>query len=224
MAALDRPHLEALTPTARAALETLEKALAVRPFYLAGGTALALHLGHRLSRDLDLFANVDTLDDQLRHQIVAGLRQQHTVVTEADSVMGLSLIVDDQPISFFSYGYPLIEAVSYWGELQIASRLDLALMKLDAIMGRGLRKDFYDLYFLTAQLPLAEIFERSPDKYPRAPTFKVRALTALVDFDRADFQPDPTLLLPAEWGEVKRFFQNEARQLGQHWFARPDNE
>lgn len=224
MAALDRPHLEALTPAALVVLAALEKTPAAQPFYLAGGTALALRLGHRLSRDLGLFAPLDMLDDTLRGHIVASFSQTHRVVVEVDSVMGLALTVDGHPISFFSYGYPLIEAASQLGELHIASLLDRALMKLDALMGRGFRKDFYDLYFIAAQRPLEEIFKRSADKYPSSPTFKVRALTALVDFDRADSQPDPTLLLPTDWEAVKHFFRSEARALGQKWFEALDED
>jgi len=223
MAALDPPHLEAVPPTVQAVLGTLAKLPLLRDFYLAGGTALALRLGHRLSRDLDLFAAIDSLDDSLRRRIIEALRQTHTVEIEADSIMGLSLAVDGQPVSFFSYGYPLIESVSRMGEMQIAGLLDIALMKLDAIMGRGMRKDFYDLYFIAAHVPLEEIFKRSANKYPHSPTFNVRALTALVDFDRADNQPDPSMLLPADWEQVKKFFQSEARRLGQKWFAPPDS-
>jgi hypothetical protein len=78
----------------------------LRPFYLAGGTALALRLGHRISQDLDLFADIDSLDDQLRLGIVEELRKDHTVDVQQDSVMGLVLKVNEQSVSFFSYSYP----------------------------------------------------------------------------------------------------------------------
>ena len=74
MAPLATPHSEAVTPEARDLLALLGQLPLLRPFYLAGGTALALRLGHRISQDLDLFANVETLDDHLRHAIVAELR------------------------------------------------------------------------------------------------------------------------------------------------------
>ena len=115
------------------------------PFYLAGGTGLALRLGHRISVDLDLFANVETLDDVLRHSIAAALATEHRVELLQDSVLGLVLDVDGQPCSFFRYGYPLLTPTDLVSGLQVAGILDIGLMKLDAIAGRGTRKDFYDL-------------------------------------------------------------------------------
>ena len=77
----------------------------LRSFYLAGGTALALRLGHRISLDLDLFANTETLDDHFRHSAVEELHRSHSIDLLQDSVLGLVLKVDGQPVSFFSYGY-----------------------------------------------------------------------------------------------------------------------
>ena len=102
-------------------------------------------------------------------------------------------------------------------DLQVAGLLDIALMKLDAIAGRGTRKDLYDLYFLAPHLSLDEVFARSADKYPHSRDFGMRVLTALVDFDIADQQDEPTLLQPVEWEQVKAFFLAEARRLGRAW-------
>jgi hypothetical protein len=79
MATLATPHWEAVTREARQLLAILGQLPLLRPFYLAGGTALALRLGHRLSLDLDLFADIETLDDQLRHGIVEALLKDHAV-------------------------------------------------------------------------------------------------------------------------------------------------
>jgi hypothetical protein len=191
----------------------------LRPFYLAGGTALALRLGHRISQDLDLFANIETLDDQLRHDIVGELRLGHEVERLQDSVLGLVLQVDGQPVSFFSYGYPLLAPTDLVSGLQIASLLDIGLMKLDAIAGRGTRKDFYDLYFIASGLSLDELFAHSSAKYPGVRDFGMRMLTALVDFDIADRQDGPTMLQTVEWDRVQVFFRDQARRLGQEWFG-----
>ncbi len=103
------------------------------------------------------------------------------------------------------------------GELQIAGVLDIGLMKLDAIAGRGARKDFHDLYFVARQVSLEEMFTRSADKYPHSHGFGMRVLTALIDFDLADQQEEPAMLRQTAWQEVKSFFLAEARQLGQKW-------
>ena len=93
------------------------------------------------------------------------------------------------------------------------------LGKLDAVAGRGTRKDFYDLYFIASRIPLDELFARSGDKYPESRGFGMRVLTALVDFHIADQQDEPTMLQSVEWDQVMTFFLAEARRLGQEWFG-----
>jgi hypothetical protein len=219
MAPLATPHWEAVTSQARDLLVALSLLPLLRPFYLGGGTALALRLGHRISQDLDLFANIETLDDDLRRSIVEELRRDHSVDLLQDSVLGLVLKVDGQAVSFFTYGYPLLAPTGLVSGIQVAGLLDVGLMKLDAIAGRGMRKDFYDLYFIASHVSLDELFARSADKYPQSRGFGMRVVTALVDFDVADQQDEPTLLLPVEWDQVKAFFMAEARRLGRQWFG-----
>jgi len=224
MAPLATPHWEAVTPGARVTLAALGRLPLLRPFYLGGGTALALRLGHRISQDLDLFANVESLDDDFRHSIIEGLRQGHAVNVLRDSVFGLILEADGQAISFFSYGYPMLEPTDLVSGVQIAGLLDIGLMKMDAIAGRSTRRDFYDLYFITSRVSLDELFAQSTRKYPYSRGFKMRVLVALVDFDAADQDEEPTLLLPADWSEVKAFFIGEARRLGREWLGLADPE
>ena len=187
------------------------------PFYLAGGTGLALRLGHRISVDLDLFAKIETLDEAIRGSIVAELEREHLVDRLQDSVLGLVLKVDGQACSFFSYGFPLLSAPDLISGLHVAGILDIGLMKLDAIAGRGTRKDFYDLFFIADYVSLDVLFDRSRDKYAHARDFGMQVLTAMVDFDIADQQEEPTMLEPVDWEEVKAFFQTEARRLGRAW-------
>jgi predicted nucleotidyltransferase component of viral defense system len=224
MAALDTPHWEAVTPGARELLVILGQLPLLRQFYLGGGTALALRLGHRISQDLDLFANIETLDDGLRRSIVEELRKGHSVNLLQDSPLGLVLEVDGQVVSFFSYGYPLLEPADLVSGIQVASILDIGLMKLDAIAGRGMRKDFYDLYFIASHVSLDKLFARSAEKYPHSHSFGMRALTALVDFEIADQQDEPILLLPVEWDQVKDFFVAEARRLGREWLGLAESD
>lgn len=218
MGELKSPHWEALLPQTQQLLQILGTLTVLQPFYLAGGTALALRLGHRISQDLDFFANIETLDDNLRRQIVLTL-QNHLPTIHQDSNLGLVLEVNYVVTSFFSYGYPLLAPTDSVIGIEIASLLDIGLMKLDAIAGRGMRKDFYDIYAIAQQIPLDALFAHIEKKYPSSRTFPMRALTALVDFDIAEQQEEPILLAPITWSEVKRFCQAEARRLGKIWFA-----
>ncbi|MCX7839200.1 MAG: nucleotidyl transferase AbiEii/AbiGii toxin family protein [Anaerolineae bacterium] len=218
MGELKSPHWEALLPRTQELLQTLSTLTVLRSFYLAGGTALALRLGHRISQDLDFFANIETLDDDLRRQIILTL-QNHSPTIHQDSNLGLVLEVNYVVTSFFSYGYPLLAPTDSVLGIEVASLLDIGLMKLDAIAGRGMRKDFYDIYAIAQQIRLDDLFAHIETKYPNSRTFPMRALTALVDFDIAEQQEEPILLAPLVWSEVKRFCQAEARRLGRIWFA-----
>lgn len=219
MASLTTPHWESVTPAAQHLLTVLGQLPFLHPFYLGGGTALALRLGHRISQDLDLFANIETLDDSLRHSIIEELRKDHAVTVLQDSTMGLVIEVNGLAASFFTYGYILLAPTDLANGIQIAGLLDIGLMKLDAIAGRGMRKDFYDLYFIAHHIPLNDLFTRSAEKYPHSRDFRMQALSALVDFDIADQQDEPILLMPGNWEQVKAFCLAEARRLGRIWFG-----
>ncbi len=212
-------HWEAITDQTRQVLATLGGMELVRPFYLAGGTALALRLGKRISQDLDLFADLERLEEDWRRAVVAELQRAYVLTVHQDSPMGLVLEVSGLAVGLYTYGYPLLASSDIVSGLPVAGLVDIGLMKLDAIAGRGLRKDFYDLYFIAEQLSLTQLFQASAEKFPYTRGFGMRVLKALVDFDIADRQEDPLLLAPVSWEEVKKFFMNEARRLGQAWFG-----
>jgi hypothetical protein len=135
---------------------------------------------------VELFAEIETLDDALRRGIVEELRHKYTVELLQDSVLGLVLTADGQPVSLFSYGYPLFDPTGAVSGVQVAGIRAIGLMKLDAVAGRGTRKDFYDLYYIAPRVSLDELFACSSEKYRHAEGFAMRVLTALVDFDIAD--------------------------------------
>ena len=100
----------------------------------------------------------------------------------------------------------------------IAAVTDIGLMKLDAVINRGTRKDFYDLYMIAQHVPIPQLLALSTQKYPYARDFELMALESMVLFDAAEADPPPQLLIELPWGQVKRFFITEARALGRQWF------
>jgi hypothetical protein len=224
MASLAAPHWEAVVPRTRQLLQELGGLPDLAPFYLAGGTALALRLGHRISQDLDLFASLEGLDEAFRQRVIAALALAHSVTVLQDSPLGLVLDVEGLAVGMFTYGYPTVDSLERVADVQVCGLLDIGLMKLDAIAGRGFRKDYYDVYFVARRVPLAELFARSAEKYPAARGFGMRVLSALVDFEIAEGQDEPILLVPANWDEVKAFFVTEARRLGETWLAQADDD
>jgi len=120
---------------------------------LAGGSALALHLGHRISIDLDFFTSDRCYQSE---PLVQQLRSIGELVVQQQSEKTLVGSLNGVRLSFFFYPYPVLGEFIELDEVQIASLLDIALMKLIAISQRGKKRDFVDLFLLaTCYLPLA---------------------------------------------------------------------
>ena len=116
-----------------------------RSFYLVGGTAIALHLGHRRSIDFDLFT-VSTLGKQrIKSKLLQIPFQQVPIFEDLDQ---LHLLMNGVKITFFSYPYPILHPVSVNAVMTMPKLLSLAAMKAFALGRRAKWKDYVDLYFL----------------------------------------------------------------------------
>jgi len=194
-------HWGALPGEVQSVLRRVTGALSGWDFYLAGGTALALRLGHRVSQDLDLFSPTFAAPDALAAELGTRLSDLAVVLVDRRT---LYVAVEGVQISFFGYDYPLLEAAQVVepGVAPVASIADIAAMKLAAIASRGSRKDFVDLWFVVRSgrdLPaLLELYAR---KFAtRDVGHLVRSLTY---FDDAEEEPPLRLLLDAPWERVK---------------------
>ncbi len=215
---LAQPHWQATPALVQRVLENLARATMLEPFYLAGGTALALRLGHRLSVDLDFFGAVETFEDDHRRRLIHDLSQHFRVDVVRNSPLGLTLNVDSVSVGFFTYSYELLDPLHHVQRVPLAGISDIGLMKLEAIGDRGSRKDFIDLYFIAQHVSVEQLFASSKEKYPHTRYFESRALEALIDFDVADTHPDPPILIPVDWEEVKEFCITQAIRLGKKKF------
>jgi hypothetical protein len=172
-------------------------------FYLAGGTAVALQLGHRESVDFDWFTP-SSLDDPLAF---AGFLQSHGVALTAPKVAPGTLHgrVDGVRCSFLSYRYPLLTPALRAEEYacDLASLTDLACMKLAAIAQRGARKDFLDIAVIAnTGLTLPQMLDLYRQKYGAQDVGHV--LASLCYFDDAEHDPMPVMHVPVDWDEVKK--------------------
>lgn len=220
MASLNLPRWERIPPILREIIVWVGQTPLAQRFYLAGGTALALQLGHRVSVDLDFFSTSDELLEEGRREIVVAWRDRFPFEISGDTAGQLLLTVQGSRVHFFSYGYPLLAPTVMVEGVALAGLLDIGLMKMDAIVGRGARKDFYDLYFLAQVTPLAEMIEQGQRKYTHARDFAMMVLAALADFAYADQQAAIETFPPTDWQRVKAFFVQEVRRIGRQWFER----
>lgn len=208
---MNQLHWEAVEPEAREAFAMVSRALGGGDYYLAGGTALALLEGHRVSVDLDVF--IERIGDA---EEVLGLLRGHVRNLSVTSVSAGTLYAEvvGVQVSVIEYKYPLLgPTVSSNSEgLQLANRDDIAAMKLSAIANRGSRKDFVDLWILlTRHRPLAEYLALYQEK------FEVRdvghVVRSLVHFDDAERDPPLRLLVDIDWEELKTDFQRRVTDL-----------
>src|SRR3990167_8536501 len=124
----------------------LEKLVDVaRPFYLAGGTALALQFGHRISVDLDFF--IPELFDVKK--LINDLSKVGNLEIEDESDITFNGSLDGVKISFFKYNYPLLFETKDFKGVKLADERDIGAMKIEAISNRGSKKDFVDMYVLS---------------------------------------------------------------------------
>jgi predicted nucleotidyltransferase component of viral defense system len=215
---LAQPHWECVSKQLQQLLEVVGRQPFSQRFYLAGGTALALQLGHRISVDLDFFASDDDLLDEQRHEIINTLQPHLTFEIVHDVIGSLLLNVGGVALGFFSYRYPLLELPLLAAQVALAGPVDIGLMKLDAIASRGARKDFYDLYFIAQIVSLDTLLERSVEKYSGHQDFAMQTLAALTNFTVADKHPPLQTMPSIEWETVRAFCRAEVRRIGYRWF------
>jgi len=170
----------------------------LQQFYLAGGTALALQLGHRKSIDLDFFTPVFPKHDILLQDIHS---LAPTVINQTQGT--LDVVIDTVKVSFLSYTYPLLFDLQDYNSCKLAHIKDIACMKLSAISSRGSKKDFVDLYEILKTETLETIFEDFDQKFKEVSYEKLHIVKSLVYFDDAEKEPDPDFLVPLDWLSIK---------------------
>jgi len=117
-----------------------------KDYYLVGGTAIALHIGHRRSIDFDLFTTHDIKRRSIRNRIEKEGFAVESVLYEAFDQ--LHVIVNSVKITFFNFPYEIVHPIDFEGIIRIPALLDLAAMKTYALGGRAKWKDYVDLYFV----------------------------------------------------------------------------
>lgn len=203
--------LETLPTNARQLLDELGKQPLASIFYLAGGSAVALHLGHRISVDLDWFTEQN---DYAAETLVQQLEAIGRLQVQQQSRGTLTGLLNDTRVSFFSYPCPLLEPLDELNGFQVANLVDLALMKIIAISQRGTKRDFVDLFFICQNgYRLDELLNLIPTKYRRISYPSYHLLRALTYFEDAIADEPPEMLIPFEWTTAQSYFESEVKKL-----------
>ena len=183
-------------------IENIKSILLGYEFYLAGGTAVYYYLNHRYSEDLDFFTKVKFNEDILQEKLSTFsimYKSEGTIYTEISHVK----------TSFFYYPYELLYEMNKINSLNIASLTDILPMKVNAVINRGSKKDFIDIYFIMKNLNLnsRDVLEICFKKYPNIGEMIIPK--AMVYFEDADREIMPKMIKDISWEEVKNFVRDE---------------
>ncbi|HLO15628.1 MAG TPA: nucleotidyl transferase AbiEii/AbiGii toxin family protein [Anaerolineales bacterium] len=184
-------------------LKALAPQMTSRDFYLAGGTALAIHLGHRISVDLDWFTSHPFDDGLILAQSLRNSGMNLDIHQASPGTLHGS--IQSVRMTFLQYQYPLLKPLEQWKDMscELAALEDLACMKLSAIAQRGARKDFCDLYALgKTSFSLQEMLDFYQKKFGIPDIGSV--LYGLVYFDDAERERMPRMLWDVTWRDMKK--------------------
>jgi len=201
-------HTEAIDPQTKSVLDAIGSKEFARAFYLAGGTALAIHIGHRMSIDLDFFTDQEFSTASVRDRLAE--LGSFTVEGE-DKYRTLNGILNNVSVSFFLYKYPNVYPITLFESVCLADERDIAAMKIDAISSRGKKKDFIDLYFLLQKYSLSDILGFFESRFSGVQYNKLHILKSLTYFEDAENDPDPIMLISVSWEDVKKDIVKKAK-------------
>jgi hypothetical protein len=207
-------HFEVLPPATRRAFSVFSKVVWLKKdrWYLAGGTSLALQVGHRSSVDLDFFTRQKDFDQtELENKLLA-LGDWHTDRSDEGTMYGT---LRKAKVSFIAYPFfhPSTSKFHY-EHISLLKPDDIAVMKIIAISQRGRKRDFIDLYWYCnlGGGDLEATFRRMVRQYPQKHNM-IHILKSLDYFDNAEKDPMPQLYFTTDWAKVKAYFRNEAPRI-----------
>jgi hypothetical protein len=206
----EKLYWNTVNPLLQSGLEKFMAEPLFDPFRLVGGTSLSLQIGHRMSIDIDLFTDAPygSLDFA---KIDRYLRDTYNYVSPAklpDIVgMGISYIVGSDPEDSFKLDLfytidPFIYQIINSNSIRLASKQEIAAMKMDVVQRGGRKKDFWDIHALMDQYTLADMVRFHEERYPYSHDGNLLN-TNLTNFATADEDFDPVCLLGKHWEIIK---------------------
>lgn len=174
-------YKETVSPRTLEILKELMTEPSLGNFFLAGGTALALQIGHRISIDLDFF----TINDFDKDGLLEELERSYGFAVDYQQKNTLKGRIENVKVDFIAHQYPLLSPLTNDEGVRMCSLRDIAAMKLNAIAGNGTRiKDYIDVAYLSSYMSALEIVESYSGKYTnRNPLMAIKSLIYHKDID-----------------------------------------
>ena len=194
-------HTETVEPRTFSLLKKLMALPSLKPFSLVGGTALSLKYGHRSSVDLDLFFH-----EKFDHSIIENeLMSEFGIEFDYESghkQFGIFCNIQQIKVDIVYTPHLPISAIETEENIRMYSSADIAAMKIQAILGRAKKKDFWDLAELLQYFSLHQIMEWHKQKYP-SQMLAISIPNAIIYFSEADESETPVSFNNQTWESVK---------------------
>jgi predicted nucleotidyltransferase component of viral defense system len=175
-------------------------------FILAGGTALSLYYGHRRSIDLDLFST-EVFDNETIISILETNFSNFSYL-QRNNPIGVFGYIDDVKVDLIKHPHKLIDKSTLFEGVRLFSQPDIIAMKVNAIMKRGAKKDFWDIAELLQHYTVDNFIEFYTTKYPNQQLL-ISIPQALTYFEDAEESEEPISLKGQNWDGVKRAIQQK---------------
>lgn len=201
---------KAISKDTKKALALLGRSRVVDRAYLAGGTAAALQLGHRISVDLDFFTP-EEFDDTA---VVNKLRKIGKFKLNTSNWRLISGRFNRVNIDLYLCHYPILFPFKRIYGVNILDIREIAAMKIAAITARSTKRDFIDLYFILKNVaPLKKLIAIYNKKFPGSENSLMQIQKSLVYFTDAEDEEMPKMSIPLNWEDVKRYFEEVVRKI-----------
>ena len=203
-------QIETVEPHTFSVLKQLMEMPELKDFSLVGGTALSLLYGHRKSVDLDLFSNLP-FENQ---EVILGLEKTFKdafVNRSTNPRFGIFCFIDDVKIDIIRHPHPLIRPQQHLENMRLYSIEDIIAMKVQAILGRGKKKDFWDVAELLNHYTIADFIRFHKEKFA-SQNLLITVPQAITYFADAEESEDPISLNKQSWKEVKQFINGKVNE------------
>ena len=202
---------QTIEPGTLSVLNSLMKISELEQFSLVGGTALSLKYAHRLSIDLDLFSTED-----FEHEPIINSLQKNFgngfVYRGNYTKWGIFCEIDNIKVDIVYYPHSIIHPIEKHSEIRLYHDKDLMAMKIQAILGRGKKKDFWDIAELLHHYSIQDMIDCHKAKYPNQ-MLGISIPQALTYFVDADESEEPITIKPITWEDVKSVISAKVRKF-----------
>lgn len=200
-------HTETVEPDAFSVLKQLMEIHELKNFSLDGRTALSLIYGHRKSVDLDFFSTQSfespEVVDALKKKFKASFVNKTT-----NPRFGIFGFVKDVKVDLVRHPHPLIRPEQVIDDIRMFSTEDIIAMKVQAILGRGRKKDFWDIAELLLHYSVSDLIKFHREKYS-SQNLLITIPQAITFFADAEDDQDPVSLKNQSWESTKSFISSK---------------